>query len=298
MYTISRSIALITALVFFQLLNGQNPLELQFALVAKNLQGNLGVSALLIETGESVAFNGKDKFPMQSVYKIPIALIMLQEIEKNKFSLDDIIKIDKSEYIPLAGHSPIRDKFPNGVNLTIFEILQYNVTESDGTACDVLIRLLGGVHKVQQRLRKNGIENIAIATTEMVQAENDTIQYKNWSTPDAMNKLLEGYHNGKYISHSSKRLVDELMSSSKKRYGRRIKGLLPKDTPVIHKTGTSSTYNGLTRATNDVGIITLPNGNHIAISVFISNSYETQEKRETAIAQVAKFAFEYWKDKP
>jgi beta-lactamase class A len=53
----------------------------------------------------------------------------------------------------------------------------------------------------------------------------------------------------------------------------------------------------LTRATNDVGIITLPNGNHLAIAVFISNSYDSHADRELAIAKAAKAAFDFWKEK-
>jgi beta-lactamase class A len=78
---------------------------------------------------------------------------------------------------------------------------------------------------------------------------------------------------------------------------KRIKGLLPQGTIVAHKTGTSGTINGLTRATNDVGIITLPNGNHLAIAVFISDSYDSHADRELAIAKAAKAAFDFWKEK-
>ena len=53
---------------------------------------------------------------------------------------------------------------------------------------------------------------------------------------------------------------------------KRTKGLLPHGTGVAHKTGTSSTVNGVTAATNDVGLVTLLNGQHIAIAVFVSDS--------------------------
>jgi beta-lactamase class A len=79
---------------------------------------------------------------------------------------------------------------------------------------------------------------------------------------------------------------------------KRIKGLLPKGTTVAHKTGTSGTEkNGLTRATNDAGLITLPNGKHIALAVFLSESMADQEAREATIAQAAKAVWDYW-DEP
>lgn len=284
----------ILVLLFTNQLVSQNALQRQFEQLADTIKGNIGVSALNIETGESISFNGNEKFPMQSVYKFPIAMVMLNEIDNGNFSLKDTILINESEYIPTAGHSPIRDKYPNGIKLTIKEILEYNISQSDGTACDVLLRLLGGTDKVEKSIHALGVKDIAISTTEMVQVANDTIQYQNWATPNAMNRLLEIFQNGNYLTEQSKNLLLGFMSVSNKWFDRRIKRLLPKETKLAHKTGTSSTYNGLTRATNDVGIITLPDGSHLAISIFISDSYDSQKKREMTIAQAAKSAYDYW----
>lgn len=63
---------------------------------------------------------------------------------------------------------------------------------------------------------------------------------------------------------------------------------------VAHKTGTAGTYNGLTRATNDAGIITLPKGQHMAVSVFISDAYASPEERDLVIASISKSIFAYW----
>jgi beta-lactamase class A len=53
----------------------------------------------------------------------------------------------------------------------------------------------------------------------------------------------------------------------------RLKGLLPPDTLVAHKTGTTGTEQGFTAGTNDVGVITLPgNAGKVAIAVFIKGS--------------------------
>ena len=272
----------------------QNKLKEHFENIADTIKGNIGISALHIETGESISFNGDKKFPMQSVYKFPIAMVMLHEIDNGKFSLGDTIEINKSEYIPEAGHSPIRDKYSNGAKLTIKEILEYNVSQSDGTACDVLLRLLGGTAQVEKNINDLGVKNMAISTTEMVQVANDTIQYQNWSTPKAMNELLEIFYVGNYLSKESQVLLLEFMSISNRWFDKRIKGLLPAETKLAHKTGTARTYNGLTRATNDAGIITLADGSHLAITIFISDSYDSQKKREMTIARTAKEAYEYW----
>ena len=293
----SRISVLILPLLMANQVYSQNILQTEFEQIADSIKGDLGVSALRIETGESISFNGNKKFPMQSVYKFPIAMVMLHQIDAGYFSLDDTIKIDESEYIPKAGHSPIRDKYQNGASLTIKDVLEYNVSESDGTACDVLLRLLGGTDKVQESIRDLGVKQIAISTTEMVQVANDTIQYQNWTTPEAMNKLLQIFYNGGYLSESSQALLLQYMSISNEYFDKRIKGLLPPGTEVAHKTGTAGTYDGLTRATNDVGIITLPDGSHLAISVFVANSYDSQWKRQMTIAKAAIAAYNYWTKK-
>ena len=274
--------------------SAQQELESSFAQISDTISGNLGVSVLHIASGTKASFNGRERFPMQSVYKFPIALLMLRQVDAGAFDLTDTITIDKSEYIPKIGHSPLRNQNPGGARMTLKQIIEYNVSKSDGTACDVLLRLLGGTATVQQELEALGISNVSIATTEMTQVTYDTVQYQNWATPEGMSELFKQYHSGKLLSESSQAFLHDQLSISNQWFDRRIKGLLPKETPLAHKTGTAWTYDGLTRATNDAGILTLLNGDHLAISVFISDSYDSQQKREQTIAKVAKAAYDYW----
>jgi len=74
---------------------------------------------------------------------------------------------------------------------------------------------------------------------------------------------------------------------------KQIKGLLPAGTTVYHKTGRSGTNaQGISAATNDIGIITLPNGNHLAIAIFVCNSPADLATRESVIARIAKVAYD------
>src|SRR5690606_24440893 len=148
-------------------------LETQIDQIAKQISGKVGVYALVLETGETVSRNGNERYPMQSVYKFPIAMAVLDRVDKGQLLLDQEIRVDTSEYIAEMGHSPLRDKFPGGATLTVRQLLNYNVAESDGTACDVLLRLLGGTKQAQKYVRRLGIRDIAIATTEKVQVPND-----------------------------------------------------------------------------------------------------------------------------
>ena len=69
---------------------------------------------------------------------------------------------------------------------------------------------------------------------------------------------------------------------------------MPKEIVVAHKTGTSFTTNeGVTPVINDVGIITLPNGKHIALAIFVSESKENRATNEKIIADIAELIYQY-----
>jgi len=72
----------------------------------------------------------------------------------------------------------------------------------------------------------------------------------------------------------------------------RIKGDLPAGTIVMHKTGTSGTAGGITYATNDIGLITLPDRRRLAIAVFITDSTADDAIRDAVIARIARAAFD------
>lgn len=75
---------------------------------------------------------------------------------------------------------------------------------------------------------------------------------------------------------------------------KRIKGMLPEGTVVVHKTGTSSTIDEVTAATNDVGLVTLPNGRYLAIAVFVSDAKADMATREAAIAKISSAMWDEW----
>src|ERR671927_139968 len=63
-------------------------LENEIARLAKAAGGTLGVSATHVESGRSVSFNGTERFPMASTYKIPIAVQLLYRVDRGDVRLD------------------------------------------------------------------------------------------------------------------------------------------------------------------------------------------------------------------
>lgn len=265
----------------------------QMEKISPEAQGRVGASVLVLETGEQVSFNSDQKYPMQSVYKFPIGMAVLHEVDTGALKLEQKVLVEESDLVPAKAHSPIRDKYPHGeVELSVRDLVRYMIVESDGTACDVLLRVVGGAERVNAYLHDLGAEGIVVATTEKEMATSEDVQYRNWATPDAMVGLLRAFYEGRGLSAPSHALLLQWMTETGTG-PHRLKGQLPVGTVVAHKTGTSNTVEGLTRATNDVGLITLPNGRHLAIAVFVSDSKAQVEMREGVIARIARAAYDW-----
>ena len=125
----------------------------------------VGVSIIGNDGKDTISLNGEQHYPMQSVFKFHIALAVLSQIDKGKFSLDQKIEIQKKDLIPNL-YSPIRVDYPNGVALPISKILEYTVSSSDNVGCEVLLRLIGGPKIVEDYFVKNHIKDVSIKVNE------------------------------------------------------------------------------------------------------------------------------------
>jgi beta-lactamase class A len=230
---------------------------------------------------------------MQSVYKFPISMACLHLVDLHKLELNARVRLTPRDYVPKDMGSPIRDQFPNGTTLTLRELLRYAIVESDGSASDKLLFLAGGKVAAESYVRSLGITGVKIRTTEKEMGEDGRAQYRSWAQPSQAAKLICLFWQGKGLSAASHELLANLMADPS--IGpTRIKALLPAGTPIVQKTGTSGVRNGLAAATNDVALVTLPSGKHLAITVFVKDSRADTKTRDLVIAEIAKAAWDQY----
>lgn len=253
----------------------------------------VAVSILGFEDDVEVNVKGNDKLPMQSVFKFPIALAVLHQVDQGKLKLNQEIFISKKDLLENTW-SPLRDKFPNGeMSLPLSEILRFTVSESDNNGCDILLRLIGGVEKVQTYMDQLGVKDFSIKFNEEEMHKIHDYQYLNYITTNSLSQLFKRFFENRILSKTS---TDFLMKTLIETYTgkNRLVAKLPANAIVAHKTGTSFTENQMTAAINDAGIVTLPNGKHYAISVFVSDSNEREETNEKMIADISKVTWDYF----
>jgi beta-lactamase class A len=191
-----------------------NELRARIEQISQAARGRVGLKATVLETGESVTVNGDQQFPMQSVYKFPIGMAVLAQVDRGKLKLDRQVRVEASDFVSDLQHSPIRDENPQGVDLSLAELLKYMVSESDGTACEVLLKLVGGPEAVTQYLRDLGVNGIVVANTEKEIGQDKAVQYRNYASPNAAVVLLRALHEGQGLSESSQALLRKLMTQT------------------------------------------------------------------------------------
>lgn len=288
---------LILLSVCFHSVAQKNQLRNQIKQVIANKKADVGVSVYGIESKDTISINGDRHYPMQSVFKFHIAMAVLNQVDKGKFSLSQKIHIKKSDLLPHTW-SPIREAYPNGeVDLPLSEIIKYTVAKSDNNGCDILMRLLGGPKPINDYIHSLGVKDVAIQANEEEMHKEWNVQFSNWSTPKAITQLLVKFYTENLLSKESFNFLWTTMVETSTGVNR-IKGKLPKGTIVGHKTGTSDTNKaGITAAINDMGIVRLPNGKHYAIAVFVCNTKENEATNDKIISDISKMVWDHYTHK-
>jgi beta-lactamase class A len=274
--------------------NAQHAQPFDSLVAAENASGgHMGYAMVhkndLIHKNDYIFHQEHDHFPMMSVFKFPLALYILDQADKRNLSLDEKVTIDKGRW---KMHSPFLDRYTTAqVFATLRDLTHAIIEVSDNVACDILLQRIGGPAVLNAYVHHLGLVDINIAWTEAQMAAEPTQVYDNWCTPPTMDTLLQSFAEGHLLSPAGTSQLRQWMIESVPG-AHRIKGGLPPGTIVAHKTGTSNTdANGLTAATNDVGIITLSNGSFLYLAVFITDSHANEAARENAIARIARYAY-------
>lgn len=280
------------ALLFSALGFSQN-LKKEIQQIIKNKNAIVGVSVLDFANNKSIDINGDQKLPMQSVFKFHIALAVLHDVDEGKLALDQEIFIKKSDLLDNTW-SPLRNKYPDGnIELPLSEILRFTVAESDNNGCDILLRMIGGTQTVQNFIDRKGIKDFSIKANEEQMHQDWKVQYTNFTTANSMNDLLKKFSDGEIVSVKSTAFLMKVMLGTTTGTSKIVEQL-PKNTPVAHKTGSSGkNKDGLTGAENDTAIITLPNGKKYALTVFVSDSMESDAVNCKIISDISNKVWEY-----
>ena len=282
--------------------------------------GSIGVAAWRLDgTGPKTLVNAQALFPMASTFKVAVAAAVLQRVDEHALALNQMIAVDSSR---MVDSEVIADRFIHpGISLSVENLMELMLTQSDNTATDYMVEAAGGPTAVTAWVRNQGISELRIdgdtaailrrffglgagqfpeALAAQLAAEpnlglkgdkpnpafdNDP---RDTASPGAMAQLLTRIFAGRALSKESTTALIQMMSRCRTGAAR-LRGRMPADSSVAHKTGT------IGGTVDDVGVITLPrNGGQVVIAVFIKASDAPVDAREAAIAEIGRSVRDYY----
>lgn len=260
-------------------------LEGLVAAAARPDLGRIGVAAVDLNSGRSVAVLGDQPFPMASTSKIAIVATFLDGVDQGRWRLDDqfplMVPLPSARFSTKA--APVRA----GQQMTARDLIELAITRSSNPATDALLAVVGGPQAVNRWIQKAGISGMRIdrdiATLVRDDGEFDParkVDTRDSATPKAMVELLTGLYRGEWLSSTSRAVLIGAMERCLTGK-RRIPGMLPVGTRVAHKTGT------LNNTASDVGIVQTADGRTIAVAIYVTGQ-GGKPNRDARIATIAR----------
>lgn len=274
-------------------ISAQSPvLKEQIESIVAGKKATVGAAVWGPDDLDPLLFNPFEKFPMQSVFKLHLAMLVLHQVDEGKLDLNQLVTVKRAEVLQNTWSPLMKQYQGNEFSVPVQQLLQYSVSHSDNVACDLLFELVGGPAALHSYVQSIGIKETEVVANEAQMHADDQVQYKNWTSMKGAVQILQKFEQKKLLSKSSHALLWRWMVETTTG-PKRLKGLLPSDTVVAHKTGYSGIRAGKTAATNDIGVIVLPDGRPLLVAVFVKDSSESTETNEAIIARIAQAAYQF-----
>ena len=287
-------------------------LEAQITDLWRNFPGRTGVAVLAIDGNWTLSKRGEELFPQQSVSKLWVAMTVLDQVDRGKLKLDQIVRITRDDLAVF--HQPIRERvLANGeVRETVLNLLELAITKSDNTANDSLLRTAGGPEAVRDFVTRKGLGKIRFGPGERklqsgiagMEWQQDFAIGRNFETaraklsyderkaaldryladpvdgasPLAIVNALGELGKGSLLSPASTRLLMAMMERTSSG-PTRLKAGVPAGWRFGHKTGTGQQLAGVSTGYNDIGIMTAPDGKRYAVAVMMGDTTSSIPQR-------------------
>lgn len=257
--------------------------------IAKTVDAKIALGYINIETGDTFSYNGRTHVPTQSTIKFPLALMIMKQVDSGHLTFAQKFELTQFEKETPTNSTLLKDH-NNASAIPVHALLEYMTHVSDNISCFAFTRYAGGGKKIEAYVKTQGLNGIGVTQMDGKPYIDFGKPYGTWCEPMDMAALLVKFYKGELLSKTA---TDTLRSIMERTTGgtARIKGLLPAGTVVAHKTGTSGMENGRTTAVNDIGIITLPDGNHLVLTIYVTEVAGDMAAGEAIIAKVAKAAY-------
>ena len=246
----------------------------------RDFQGEIGFVIKDLSSGRTLVHDPDRRFASASMVKIPIMAACYKAAEEGRVSLQDVLRVGRRDKVRGSG---VLRASPTGTPVTVDKLLDLMITDSDNTAANMLIDLLGFEY-LENAFRGFGLEATNLAR-KMMDFQARARGVENYTTPREMADILERIYRRTCVSPQASEACLDLLKRQK--VNNRIPRYLPRKVVVAHKTGLEN------KVCHDAGIVYTGKGD-VLISAFTEGDTGAIIA-ERMIARVASFVYRAYK---
>lgn len=247
--------------------------------IESRLGARLGAAILDTQTGRRWAQRSDERFPMCSTFKAIACGGVLARVDAGEEDLNRRIRFEAGD---LVSYSPVTENRVGGEGMTLAEICEAAITQSDNTAGNIVLESLSGPSGLTQFARSLGDDVTRLDRWETELNEATPGDPRDTTTPEAMAGSMRSLVLGDSLSPQSRDqltawLVANQTGDAKLRAG------LPRDWRIGDKTG-----GGDHGTMNDVAVIWPPDRKPAIVSIYMTETDASFDDRNAAFAEIGR----------
>lgn len=263
-------------------------LEKELTAIADSAKGDVGIA--LIYDGDTLTVNNDAIYPMMSVFKLHQAVALCRMFEENGTSLDSVMTLRRSELDPDTWSPMLKDHTGEEISLPMRRLLEYTLIESDNNASnEMFVRLMSpaACDSVIAGIIPRGSFEIRFNEAEM--QDDHSRAYSNRTSPLGAAILIDRVFTDTLVGKSYQDFIKSALLRCQTGPDKISAALSETEGITIgHKTGSGyRDENGRLAASNDVAFVTLPDGRHYSLAVFVKDFDGTDAEAAAIIARIS-----------
>jgi beta-lactamase class A len=240
--------------------------------------GRVGAAVLDTATGEWSAYRGRERFPMCSTFKFLLASAVLQRVDRHDEALDRAIAIAPK---PLLSHSPVSEAHA-GATMTVAALCEAVLTDSDNTAANALLDIIGGPPGITRFCRSIGDTRTRLDRKELALNEARAGDPRDTTTPAAMARDLHTLSLGSVLSQAARNQLTLSMEGCRTGLDR-LRAKLPASWRAADRTGSNGEH-----TSNDIAVLWPPGKPPIIVAAYITQCPGPETKRTAMLSEVGR----------
>ncbi len=260
--------ALVAMPLVAQAAGSPSPLEVAIREPAQAFHGVLGVAAKNLTTGETAFVNADTRFPSASSIKTAILVEAFRQIGEGKLQSQQIVTLREEEKV---GGSGVLTNLHAGLPLTLTDLLELMITQSDNTATNMVVGLVGTAN-VNRTMESYGLAETKLFRPTFRDGKPDVLPELEkefglgMTTPREMARLMELIADKKAVGPQASEQMLEILK--RQRYVDMIPRGLPPEAVVANKTGqdeekVAGADGGFRQVRADAGIVAGPKARYV-----------------------------------